>query len=269
MPPDPSLVHRLMQWIEKQRLAFLIARLKRGPKRYPTMQALVKMGAPAVEALIHTLDHPQPGARAYAAEALGKIGRPEAVQPLLALLHDAEWECRVAAVQSLAQLRVVEPLIAALDDCALRKVVIETLGQLGDRRATGPLVALLHDRGCEGYRWARSDVARALGRIGDPRAVRPLLAYAEEGARRSGSSGAFSLDLIAVEALGQIGDPEVLPVLQSWYQEASQAYDKVAEEGGVHPIDGAPLTGYIYPTVETLGTAIETIRRKAGRAISE
>jgi HEAT repeat protein len=269
MPPYPGLGNRLMRWIKKQRLAFLIARLKKGPKRYPTMQALVKMGAPAVEALIHTLNHPQPEARAYAAEALGKIGRPEAVQPLLALLHDTEWECRVAAVQALAQLRVAEPLIAAIDDCALRKVVIEALGQLGDRRATEPLVALLHDEGCKGYQWSRFDVARALGRIGDPRAVRPLLAYAEEEARRFGSSGAFALNLIAVEALGQIGDPEVLPILQSWYQEASQAYDVVAEEGGVHPIDGVPLTGYIYPTVETLRTAIETIRRKAGQAISE
>ena len=266
------MVNRLMRWIKKQRLAFFIARLKKGPKRYPTMQALVKMGTPAVEPLIHTLNHPQPEVRAYAAQALGKIGRPEAGQPLIALLHDAELGCRIAAVQALAQLgdsQVVEPLIEALGDCVLRKVVIEALGQLGNRWATEPLIALLHDEGCKGYQWARFDVARALGRIGDPRAVRPLLAYAEEEARQSGSSGVFSLDLIAVEALGQIGDPEVLPALQNWYQQACQAYDVAEEEGGVHPIDGAPVTGYLYPTVEALATAIENIRRKAGHAVSE
>ena len=261
-----------MRWIEQQRLAFFIARLKKGPpERYPTMQALVKIGTPAVEPLIHTLNHPQPKARAYAAEALGKIGRPEAVQPLFALLYDGELECRIAAIRALAQLgdsRAVEPLIEALGDCVLRQVAIEALGQLADSRATEPLVDLLHDRGCEGYRWARSDVARSLGRIGDLRAVRPLLAYAEEGARRPGSSGVFSLDLAAVEALGQIGDPQVLPALKSWYEQASQAYDVVAEEGGVHPIDGTPLTGYIYLTVATLATAIESIRRKTGQAVS-
>lgn len=69
--------------------------------------------------------------------------------------------------------QAVEPLLQALSDPALRFFAICTLGHLGDRRATEPLLALLAQQRAEGS----EDILyliKALGRIGDERAVTAL-----------------------------------------------------------------------------------------------
>ncbi|RMF83541.1 MAG: NACHT domain-containing protein, partial [Nitrospirae bacterium] len=80
-----------------------------------------------------------------AAEALGKLGDPRAVEPLLQALGD--------------------------ESRGVRRAAAEALGKLGDPRAVEPLLQALGDR----YSDVRLAAAEALGKLGDPRAVEPLL----------------------------------------------------------------------------------------------
>src|SRR5690349_18755024 len=68
----------------------------------------------------------------------------------------------------------IEPLIETLSNPTLRFFAIFVLGQIGDARATEPLLKLLAEENEAG----NEDVLHiitALGRIGDPRAVAPLI----------------------------------------------------------------------------------------------
>jgi HEAT repeat protein len=83
--------------------------------------------------------------REAAAEALGALGDPRAVTPLIAALTDQSSEMRLSAS--------------------------EALGEIGNASAVAPLIAQLHDDVWN----VRRNVIRALGGIGDPRAVEPLI----------------------------------------------------------------------------------------------
>lgn len=109
-----------------------------------------------------------------AREALVKIGKP-AVQALVAALNDRNDQRRVAAAHALggiADACAVEPLIAALRDqvCFVRTAAAVALGEIGDARALDSLSKALKDRA-----WAtRMSTAEALGKIGDTRSVNAL-----------------------------------------------------------------------------------------------
>ena len=88
--------------------------------------------------------------REAAAEALGKIGDSQAVEPLIAALKDEDWYVRKYAVEALGKIgesRTVKPLIAALKDLEqdVREAAVEALGKIGDSRAVEPLIAALKD----------------------------------------------------------------------------------------------------------------------------
>ena len=85
--------------------------------------------------------------RRWAAEALGKIGDPRAVEPLIPLLKPGNY---------------IETTIIAL-------------GEIGDRRAVMPLIEYLNNSTINDSEEEEA-AARALGKIGDPRAVKPLTA---------------------------------------------------------------------------------------------
>ncbi len=109
-------------------------------------KTLVKIGKPAVEALITALRHEDSNVRERSAYALAKIRDPRAVEFLIARLND-----EVLRIRSVAAL---------------------ALGEIGDPRAVEPLIHALKDEDLE----VRMDVAEALGDIEDPRAVKPLIA---------------------------------------------------------------------------------------------
>ncbi len=164
-----------------------------------------------------------------AAEALGRLGDPRAVEPLTAALNDRDSGVRRAAIKALGQLghpRAVEPLIAALGDqrYEVRPAAAEALGQLGDPRAVEPLIAAL-GRGTpaaaealgqlgepkwqEVVRGDIEDFAR-LAACGDPRAVEPLIVALGRGTPA------------AAQALGQLGNPQAIEPLiaalgHQWY----------------------------------------------------
>ena len=180
------------------------------PVRIQAAQLLGQLRDPrAVEPLIAVLVGSDGEVRDTVARVLGELGDPRAVEPLIAVLVGSDGEVRDTVARVLGELgdpRAVEPLIAVLvgSDGEVRDTVARVLGELGDPRAVEPLIAVLV--GLDGQ--IRDTVADVLGALGDPRAVEPLIAVLV------GSDGEVR-DTVA-DALGQLGDPRaVQPLIAS------------------------------------------------------
>jgi HEAT repeat protein len=116
--------------------------------RDETKTALVRIGTPAVDPLIHALSHPRPKVRGNAALTLGKIHDSRAIPPLINALKDRDPEVRMWAAAALAEIpsrQAVKPLISALRDTEgnVRAYAAFALGQIGDHRAVEPLIEAL------------------------------------------------------------------------------------------------------------------------------
>ena len=94
--------------------------------------ALGKIGKPAMEPLIEALGD----SGLLAAKALGEIGGARAVESLIGVLSDKNWQGRVFAALALGMIedeRAVEPLIKASGDDIpwVRNAAKEALKKLG------------------------------------------------------------------------------------------------------------------------------------------
>jgi HEAT repeat protein len=182
--------------------------------------------------------------RARAAEALGRIGDPQAIGPLLevhftdpygrSLLPppddpsydyvlgmgiEAEYPVREvagAALEGFADAQVVEAFIAALGNEEMRNFALLRLTKIGSP-AVEALIAALTDQ-----QWrVRGDVAGALGEIADARAVEPLIAALRDKE--------WYVRATAAEALGKIADPRALGPLYTAQKDANSSVRTYAE----------------------------------------
>jgi HEAT repeat protein len=281
----------------------LIARLDEKEVRQTVVDALVKIGIPAVEPLFATLREKDLDTRQAAAEALDKLTwQPRedatgayywavkrewsrcislgamAVEPLIAALEYL-YE-RQAAIAALVEIGApsVKPLIVVLKDLNndVRQAAIKALGMIGDANAVKPLVAVLEDRKSD----LRQPAARALGEIGDARAVKPLIAALEDQFVRP----------TATEALIKIGKPAVSPLctaLRSINNDvrgsALMALGEIGDERAVKPLIAALENPFMRPTatealikigkpaveplISTLKNKDADVRRAAARAL--
>ena len=131
--------------------------------RRAAAEALEKIGDPqAIPALIEALKDEDRDVRRTAAWALGQIG-PPAVPALIQALRDEKWEVRQAAAEALEKIgdpQATPALIQALrdEDVGVRRVAAKALGQIGDPQATPALIHALRDE----ERWVREAAAEAL-----------------------------------------------------------------------------------------------------------
>ena len=157
--------------------------------------------------------------RAAAAEALGQLGDPHAVEPLVAALRDEFGQVCAAAAEALGLIgdpQSAEPLIAALQrkkravsdnqgsdwDQPLIKAAAQSLMRMG-APAVNPLVnAALKDKD----RSVRATAAKILGQMGKPRAIKLL-------AKAVVKDKDFQIRRSAAVALGQMGDPRAVEPL--------------------------------------------------------
>ena len=114
------------------------------------VKAFGAAGAPAVPLLIQALGDSDRAVRCAAAEALGKLGDPQAVPPLIQALGDSDWDVRCAAAEALGAIgdpQAVPALIQALGDdwYDVRRAAAWALGDLGDPQAVPPLIQALGD----------------------------------------------------------------------------------------------------------------------------
>jgi HEAT repeat protein len=138
----------------------------------------------AILPLIRKLDSANGQMQSFAAHALGNIGDPSAVQDLLRVMENADWDDHNYAVA-------------------------EALGKIGDRRAVEPLCKYYSDGYVDEF---LTHVAMALGRLGDERAV-PALLQMFDYFYELGEDWDEERHVCAVHALGEIGHHDALKPL--------------------------------------------------------
>jgi hypothetical protein len=152
-----------------------------------------------VFAMAKLSDKSQPeNIRAFAANILGNLKDPNAVDALISALSDGGFQLREAAIISLGQIgdkRATMPLLQLLGDkkCSMfsKNYTAKALGNIKDTRAVQTLIVCLNDENPS----LRCESAKALGEIGDIRALEPLIKmsrkwFKEEGwVRRCAVSG--------------------------------------------------------------------------------
>jgi len=136
----------------------------------------------AIDALIQILEDQSEdcAVRMAAADALGRIGNPKAMEPLIRTIGEM---CDRHLLQAVAKAlgafqgpRVTDALVGALGyEYYTAHAAAESLKKHRDRRAVEPLIRRLEDKRSGGYR--RALPAQILGVLGDPRAI-PALAKA-------------------------------------------------------------------------------------------
>ena len=167
-----------------------------------SVKALVEAGETAVGPLIQALDSKDPEIRENAAITLGKIKDERAIDPLIKLLTDEEWEVESAATNALVEIGkpAVEPLIKILqdknEDVFLQTKVIAVLAGIKDERAIQPMIQALKEKP-----ELQADLGYHLGLMGEP-AVKPLIQLLDDEDPE--------IRVRAAEALGRLGDDRTI-----------------------------------------------------------
>lgn len=147
-----------------------------------------------VKGLAKALSHKEWSTRAEAAFALGKLGDPAAVGPLIAALGDPQTQVRSSARWALVEIGIAGPLIGDVrarvatleraEGLGVLVYCVEALGEIGDPEATESIVALLEGIGGSGIPGGnrillREAAVTAFGKLGGPDARTAVAAIAE------------------------------------------------------------------------------------------
>jgi len=202
-------------------------RSRHAAARAAACQVLGDVGSSfAVLDLVPLLDDHRPVVRLAAARALGRLGQPTGVVPLIGAVHTDEGERfnRVpvdVAADAIQQIRdwPVSLLTPCLSDPSepTRALAVELLGRFQALDGVNAVIDLLESDPATAV---RVRAARALGRIGSPHAVQPLI--------RCVRSGPVALRAEAMSALGRMGAVAAVPVLRVTLLDHSQRLDEVA-----------------------------------------
>ena len=195
-------------WLDDPGVAPALARLLASPVAHDeAVEALVRVGSPAVDLLIAQLFDHVPEARRAAAVALGRIGDRRAVPGLIALLReDARdtWLPAIAALASIGDGRAFLPLLGLLGDAdaGVRQAATGALNSIGHPEMEHHIAELLESADPR----TRESAVKIAGYFGYPSCVRPFLARCHdehEGVRCA-----------ALEHLPYFDEPGTLDVLK-------------------------------------------------------
>ncbi len=135
-------------------------------------------------------------------------------------------------------------IVALSSNCVeARQLAASTLGDIGDKKAAGALIAILE--GKQAGEELRKSVAEALGKIGDTGAVEPLLNVA------CGDDD-YAVRCLSVIALGELGDRRAVDGLLALLSDrgsplvrtrglAAQALGKMGDQRAVEALIAAVL----------------------------
>jgi HEAT repeat protein len=178
---------------------------RRAWRRAAAAFALGDMAVDAAEPyLLGALEDPHRDVRAAAARSLGRIGSPQAVEPLVRRLANGTLPRIVAGSallaigdQALPRLRV----LLELPDSDVRATAAELIGLLGSASDADALEPWLNDA----HPAVRAQAATALGRVGARRGAEGLLAALEDEDP--------DVRVSAARALGAVRERAAVPAL--------------------------------------------------------
>jgi len=168
-------------------------------------------------------------------EALGELGDPRGVDPLIGFLVGDNWLLRLVASKAL--VRIGEPSVETLLDVVrhngdwdARCRAVEALGQIGSAKAVAPLVALLREN--DGP--VQNEIISALGRLGDPASVGALT--------EALGTGDPEIHFRASKALVSIGKPAVsgLALLLAKHTKSDVRRSATVALGQIGDVDAVP-----------------------------
>jgi hypothetical protein len=202
----------------------------------------------------------QPGAvgRAHAAELLGLLRRPEALDDLVRLLRDRDPEVRLVAARALGELGdpVAAPALlgtlVSVRPVPLR-VVARSLARLGPRIGTTLVEGLRSPDAI-----VRSVCAEISGLLGVTAAQSALLTVAQQ-------DGDEDVRIRAVRALGRVGLPSALPVLVRATDSDQPSPLRAVAAGALGELGG---TGPVEFLEVLLGDPDHRVSTNAGRAMT-
>jgi len=138
------------------------------------LNAIKNMGAVAFELLIEALGDREGTVRRYAANVLGEMGDPRAIEELGMTLYDLHMEVGKAAAEALAKFGApaVDIFIEALNhpEAAVRENAAAALSKIQDRRVVPLLLELLRDPA----RDVQKRALQSLAELRDPRSLPTL-----------------------------------------------------------------------------------------------
>ena len=149
-------------------------------KRFDDLGALARKDKRVLEQLVRAVQEGHAPFFFLAATALSKAGEV-ALQPLLEMLHHAQYPVRQMAALALGDVgdpRAVPDLVQSLGDPqdVVRQAAAHSLGKIGAKEAVEPLLKSLADESDI----VRNAAVKALGLIGDPRALPALMRAMDE-----------------------------------------------------------------------------------------
>ena len=170
-----------------------------------TAEVLGKFGEPAIDECILSLQNGDSNILS-AALLLGIIGGEKSTISLIDALKNPSPELRFIIINSLREIgdkRAVEPLKKLLKDSNIhvRKNAAKALKIYNDKNAVEPLIKLLKDSNKD----VRYTAAESLGKIGDKKAVEPLIKLLKVNTYHENNNWE-DVRSAAAKALGQIGD---------------------------------------------------------------
>jgi HEAT repeat protein len=176
------------------------------PEQAMAGDALVEIGAPAVEPLVAKLKDANADLRLWAADLLGRLKDPRAKEGLLALLTDPDMRVRHTAAQALGQFTdkgIVEMLATMLKAPGLweRWTAMDALVQSGKKDSLETIVAAAKDESPS----VRILAALTFKQASEGGTVETLIALAKDENP--------AVRLSAVLALGQVRDAKAVSSL--------------------------------------------------------
>jgi len=173
-----------------------------------------------------------------AIDALGRLGNPAAVEPLIHMLKNVislSADTIAVALGQIKDTRAVDALLDAVqsETMRLRCAAIWALGELGDQKAVGPLIMQL-----EGFNFTeRLLAAGALAKIGDSQAAAKL-------ADLFSHSDHYWMRKTLAEALDQLGEGSFIDGMKEEIAERRRHHPVTVKEGAI------PLTDYVIKLTE-------------------
>jgi len=238
--------------------------------RNAASSALIRLGGPAVGALLPPLASDRPEVRCAAADVLGEIGDRRAALALGDLLADPNANVRVCAAEALGKVGgayAAEALLGAAGapDPSLRVAALDALERLGVAPPVERLRELLEDR------TARRSAYRLLGVSAQPEALALLargIADMSRGAREAAygavaRQAAARPDDLAPLAAGVRDACAQAPSAITWANEAVAATDPLVASGAVRVLG---FSGHVESALRLAAAAEEEALRPAVRA---
>ena len=172
--------------------------------------AIIRIGSPAVPALVEVLKDSTWQAVLSAVTILGEIKSRDSVKGLMLTAYHIDTRLRLESISSLAKIGGREATAVLIDllhdkNPAVRQHVIAALGSTGNKQGLPPLIQLIKKRDVLGKMLdLKKEALLAIGHIGDRQALDPLFRMVEK--RYLIAPGRQEeLKILAVGIIGRLG----------------------------------------------------------------